>query len=555
MPNYVNDILEFINQKPRQSSMFILSLAIILWSISMLFSKLEIGYFGLISGINPLFFVSIGLITVSFLITIKRNLKDTKLLVLHLTLLIFFMALIPILIEGTPRFPYNFASTRSIDYILQFGHSNADVISYQSWPGVFYFGSILSAITDIAPLNLILVIPLILLVINAFLYYLIYSTFLKRKEVWIAFLLSNVLFFSAPYYFLPGVLGTLMILFALMVFLRFEFIQSRMSPGLSLAFIIFSAAAVVSHFLSSMYLFMALVFFFILSLIYKKDTRKLFILVLVLIAAFQIYIAGSYAISTLAGSINEAFHLENLASETAAMGFSGSEQHSQIVYVRIISALMLVGLAGLELIYEFLIKRRWTLKNLTLPTWIASNVSLTLLTAYSGEIVNRTFSLSSSIFYMLASKTINNKYLSIILIFVLLVAPVFSVINSYGNDQVDYVSPAELYGSKFLFDHSVNQSVVFSLNLRTWEAYYSSNLKYIPVFYGNKTPINWNNFTTDNQKKEFKEFYISINEMDINSFIFLSGQFDLKGFESISESSTYNKIYSNEGFVLYYLRK
>ncbi len=42
----------------QQISLLLISISTILWSVSMLFSKMEIGSYGLIHGINPLFFVS-----------------------------------------------------------------------------------------------------------------------------------------------------------------------------------------------------------------------------------------------------------------------------------------------------------------------------------------------------------------------------------------------------------------------------------------------------------------------------------------------------------------
>lgn len=545
----INKIERNLGLNISQLSTLLLSLSIIIWSISIYFSKLEIGDYGLIQGLNPLFFVAIGLLTVSFFITIKYNTKNKKLLIMHLISIFLFTALIPILIEGTPRFPYNFQTAQNVDYITQYAHSNADIMQYQTWPGVFYFDTIITLISNISPFNSILIIPLLFgFFIGLPVSYLFYSTFLNKKETWAALLLTNVLFFGSPIYLLPGVVGGLMATFALLIFLRFELINSRDSWGMRILFIIFCAGAVVSHFLSSIYLLMALIFFSILLIICKRDMDKKFILLFVLIATWQVYIAGSYAIDQVAGSISTAFHLEKTVSATQTAAFGGSQTHTQIIYVKIISIVMVSILAFIGLFYEIMWKRKFTLKNLALPTWISANFSITLLTSYSGEILSRTFAASSSALYMLGAKIINNNKLSLILLLVLIIAPPLSIINAYGNEAVDYVSYTEIAGANFFFDYHADNSVILSLGQRALIYRYYSDFQ------------NWaydpNNATLEkiipvNQRPIFNRFYILVGQKDIDQYTFLNGQTDLSFLRDIDSSHEYNRIYDSPGFTLY----
>ncbi len=567
-------------------SLFLLSLAIITWTVAIYYSKLDIGNYGIISGLNPLYFVSITILTISFFYTIKKNIGNTKLLILHTTFLVIFISLIPVLFEGTPRFYGNFHSSTNIDYILQYGHSNNTVIPYQSWPGIFYFGTIFSFINDVDTVNIILMVSMIFFYINILVNYLIFSTFLDKRAVWAGLLLSNVLFFGSPVYFVPGVLGTLMITLAIITFLRFEVVNSRASFATWIMFLIFSGTAVVSHFLSSVSLAMALLFFAILTLIFglvknryqkneeNKTTFNLskiekwgvtlnfiikFGLVMVMIVAFQVYVAGSYSMNNIMNSINSIFNFGLLITQTAQMGFAGSQSHTQAVLIRIISASILISLAGIGFIYGFFTKKERKLKDLLVPTWIVSNSSMALLTSYSGEIVSRTFSLSFNLFNTLAAKLINHKYLSIVFLAVLIIAPPLSIINAYGNEAVDYVAPTEIAGADFLFNHLSSGvgypygnegSYVKGLTERTLLIKYSQNLYYYKL---DANLTSWNDVFPSNLRGVFKNYYVIISDRDIQSYNFIYVPVDVDLLKSIKSVRSYSKIYDNKEYNIYYL--
>lgn len=545
---------EKIGLNARQISLLLISISTILWSVSMLFSKMEIGSYGLIHGINPLFFVSMSILILSFFITIQKNIKDNFLLVLHLSLIIIFYASITVLIEGTPRFPYNFETSKSVDYILQYGHSNSEIIHYQTWPGMFYFGAIESLLTNISPVNSLLIIPLIFIIPNTLMGFLLFSTFLNKKETWTAILLANALIFGAPIYLLPGVISGMMVSYALLLFFRFEVFNDRASISSRTIFIIFCMAAVASHFLSTMYLLFALLFMSGLLFIFKHKIDRKFILVFVLIAAFQVYVAGSYAMDQIGGSVLTALDLEKTVNDVAGMAFGGSEEHQNVVYVRIISMLLLVILAALGFFYEILIKKKWSLKNLTLPVWFGANTSLTLITSYSGEILSRTFAQSMSILQMLSAKLIYNKKLSIVLLIILLISPPISIVNAYGNELIDYVSPAEITGANFLFDHSNNSSIVISFQPRTLGMKYSDKLE------------NWNTLSGLTQEvdisqkvenmnlqyiKMYNNFYVLVGIRDMESYEFGRNKVNLDNIRILETGNISDRIYDNKEFILY----
>jgi hypothetical protein len=579
MPNFGKNF----SLSASELSLLLLSLSIITWTVAIYYSKLDIGNYGIISGLNPLYFVSITILSISFFYTIKKNIANTKLLILHTTFLVIFISLIPALFEGTPRFYGNFHSSSNIDYILQYGHSNNTLIPYQSWPGIFYFGTIFSYINNVDTVKIILMVSMILFYINILVNYLIFSTFLNKRAVWAALLLSNVLFFGSPVYFVPGVLGTLMITLAIITVLRLEVVNSRASLATWIIFLIFSGSAVVSHFLSSVSLAMALLFFAILTLIYllvknkyskevEMDTNSKiekwggtlnfiikFSLVMVMVVTFQVYVAGSYSVNNIMNSINSIFNFGLLITQTAQMGFAGSESHTQAVLIRIISAVILISLAAMGFLYGFFNRKDRELKDLIVPTWIVSNSSITLITSYSGEIVSRTFSLSFNLFNTLAAKLIYHKYLSIVFLAVLIMAPPLSIINAYGNEEVDYIAPTEIAGADFLFNHLYNGvgypngnegSYVRSLTERTLLIRYSQSLHYYKL---EANLTNWNDVFPSNLRGVFKNYYVIISDRDIQSYNFISVPVNIDLFKSIKSVKSYSKIYDNKEYNIYYL--
>lgn len=551
-----------------QISIILISISLVLWSISIYFSKLYTGSYGLILGIHPFFFVAMALITISFFITIKYNIRNNKLLILHSISIVLFTVLIPLLLEGTPRFTYNLHTIRNVDYILQFGHSTT-TINYQNWPGVFYFDILVVLISNIKPLNTLLYIPIIMAFVNLMLSYLIFSTFLNKRETWTALLLSLVLFFSSPIYLLPTTLGTIIATFAIMLFFRFRILSDRSSPMIGIIFIIFCSATVVSHFLSSVYLMVTLFFISFLLLISKKNSNKEYILLFVLIASWQIYMAGSFALDQIINSISTAFRIDATLSTITTAGFSGSQSHSEIVTFKLISILMLSVLALTGLLYEIKCKIRFKISNSSLLSWLkrniclrnpdlkiklliawlTSNLTVALITTYEGEILSRTFSVSNGILNMFAAKNINGKKLSFILLFIMLLAPPISIINAYGNEVSDYLAPAEIRGANFLFDHNVNRNVVLSLQQRVWNIKYSPNIEN----WAYNPKISFIANTPDNVRKVVDNFFILVGKRDMDTHFYLTGFKDYKNLRSIENSTMHAKVYDSQDFSLYYI--
>lgn len=526
----------------RRLSYILISLSVILWSISINIFNLKIGEYGLIHSLNPLFFISVVLLILSLFITIRENEHDTSTIVLQIILLMLFFSSIPFLVEGlTPRFPYNFETSRNLDYLLQKGYSNKDLIPYQSWPGIFYLGTIMILVLGINIIQTILIIPVIFKLILLLISFLLFRLLLdNKKEIWAAFLLNGTLFFGGPSFSVPGSLGALLTLFILYIFIEYNFFELKQSFAHKIVFIILSCAVIISHLLSSLNLFIIL----ILMVAFKSIIRRqypaytIILLVLSLIFAWQVYAVGYYSINIFASAIKEALNIEYISSDIKTMGFSGSATHTSIVYVRFISGFILLFLAFLGISSQIFREKRISLKVSILSLWIIGNSLPLILTSYSGEVLSRVFSLNYLPLVAFSAKTINGRILSLIFLILIIISPVFSLINAYGNERVDYISPVELVGAEFLFNHSSEASSISGMEQRTWIYRYVEKLKFRKMYQGYVVPSG------------FQNNYLLIGAIDMESHILLYGDQDKDVIENVKKDFP-QKIYSNIGFDLY----
>ena len=527
----------------RRFSIFLVSLAILIWSFSILFSELKIGDYGLIHGLHPLFFVSVFILTISFYITIKHCIENKVLLIIHLSCLILFFSSIPILIERVPRFTYNFVSVYHTDYILQYGHSNHNLLPYQSWPGIFYFASIFTQVTGISLVEIVMFVPIIFIIIGIPITYLLYSILLNtKKEIWAVFLVTGVAFLGPSIYFVPGVLGSIMLMYIVVILLRFDLIKKRISTGINIILLILFMTIVVSHFLSTIFLLSILGFFYAIKFILEKRFLgfSYLVVIFVMMTTWQIYVIGTYALEIISDTFMNMFNFGLTVTEVTQMGFGGSEAHTIVVYIRIVSAIMLLSLAAVGFLYDLLKTRKITFKIAILPTWIVASSSVALFHSYSGEIVSRVFSSSTNPLEILTAKNIGSKALSIVLIVFLLVYPPFSIINAYGNEASDYISPAELRGVEFYQDNKPPNALVASLVERTWRSSYTANVSLMLL---DPDSINWSRVSG--------ERFTLIGERDISDYVFIQGYIDVERLKSIDQSQFNNKVYASKEFELY----
>jgi hypothetical protein len=169
---------------------------------------------------------------------------------------------------------------------------------------------------------------------------------------------------------------------------------------------------------------------------------------------------------------------------------------------------------------------------------------MALLTSYSGEIVSRVFGSSVAPLTVSAAKTISSKYLAIPLICILIVFPSISVINSYGNEAVDYVSPQEMSGVLFVSEVSSIGAKVGSIDPRIWGLAGYNTISY-QVVNPNSSFWNGSNLNSD-------LFVVSIREIEAHNFL-VPSRMSIEFHDTIVsvEGRQTSRIYSEPGFVAF----
>ncbi|HEY8283017.1 MAG TPA: hypothetical protein VIJ28_01390, partial [Chloroflexota bacterium] len=126
--------------------------AIVLW-IASLRSGIDLGRMtdiGLISVLPPTFYVALGILTVSFCVTVHRSATPMPLLILHVVVLIVIIHATPTILYGTLRYAWAWKHVGIVDYIIRHGSVDPSISflnAYHNWPGFFALSAL---ITDVA---------------------------------------------------------------------------------------------------------------------------------------------------------------------------------------------------------------------------------------------------------------------------------------------------------------------------------------------------------------------------------------------------------------------
>ena len=144
-------------------SMVLTTIALLLWSHSIVCSRFEIGYFGLIHGLPVSFFLALAFLTTAsgFLWASREN--HGKLLAAQTVILVCVLWLVPQATGGSP--PYDDHAYRNlglIDGIMGSGHFSAQEAGYLSWPGAFVWLASLSQVLGVDPEAMLHVFPVLM---------------------------------------------------------------------------------------------------------------------------------------------------------------------------------------------------------------------------------------------------------------------------------------------------------------------------------------------------------------------------------------------------------
>ncbi len=514
-PSYASSSISLANGGRRVAQWFVhysgplLSLAaLLLWLQSLSNIQLEtINDLGLISVFPPAAFVALAILCFSFFTLLYQQHFEPATLALHFAVLIFMLYGVTALIQEMPRFHVSWRHIGIADYILRHGDVDPMINAYFNWPGFFVLTAFLVEVTGVKdPTALTAYAPLFFSLLYLGPLHMIFSaTSRDPRLVWLAlwfFFITNWVFqdYFSPqalnYFFYLVILGVLLRWFRA-TDVRLNYVPQRwqavrplqnlvewvgwrfridrpatvesvvaseaISPdeqrrtqrqrmGLLIVLLVVFASIVPSHQLTPFFTIMAVVSLVLLN---RCTTRDLPVLMSVLTALWIVFMTTAYLAGHIGGLISDVGNVDANVSVNLTERFQGSAQHLFVVRVRLIMTVAIYIIGALGALRRL---RRGNL-DLIYAVLALAPFALVVVQPYGGEMILRAYLfalpatafLAAAFFYPEASGY--NPWQPIVgVVAVTLLLGAGFLFARYGNERMDYYTPAEVAAVDAVYD-------------------------------------------------------------------------------------------------------
>ncbi|MFC1846809.1 hypothetical protein ACFLYS_01970 [Chloroflexota bacterium] len=452
----------------RRISILFTVVALLLLMHSIITARFEVGDWGLVHGLPVTFFIALALlITASALLWVSTE-KQTKLLSLQIITIIMSLAMVPLITGGSISYiNHGYRNLGYVEYIVRQGHFDTSFTFYLSWPGAFILPSIVTKLCQLDYASLIEVLPAFIPIISLLPLYIFLKNTLGESRI--KYILAGCLI-----YFLAGgsgagniisAMGTatvlLIILMALITDRRIWHSEGDSRPVILIIMIIFTAI-VMSHLLTSL---AALAIIGALAL-FRRDIRLVWVTIgcLAILLAWNLTVAGDYLIPKLPfiGEGKFIFSLDILTEREVTGHLVGTGSHADVATVRVFHAalFLLTGFAGF---ISSLVVKRDLKATVSLAVITLIPIPLAVLSGYyAQEIITRIygFIMPGIAYFSTRLFDINKKLVAVVICLLLILAVPMKLVSAYGNQEFDYISPAQRAGTDF-FHAETNQGMVF----------------------------------------------------------------------------------------------
>lgn len=463
---------------------------------------------GLISVLPVSIFAAIAALSVSYFVSLRAEPPRAWLMLLHIGALIVMLYGITALIQDVPRFESAWKHVGMTEYILRNGSIDPSIDAYHNWPGFFILTAFL---TDIAGFNTAIVFLAWAPVVYNLLYlgplFMIFSRVSTDARLpWLAVWIFYITNWIGQDYFSPQGFSYFIYLAMLAVLLTWFTVPSgQRHPAVKVAtwvrlpigwidrllrwmapadapgppllrwqraalmlFLIAAFAAVVpSHQLSPVAMLGSVAALVICN-------RCTFRTLPVVMAGMILLWLTSKASGYMAG------HTEHVAGQVGAVGASvganmgdrlaGSPGHMVVVYLRTGMAAVLWALAGLG----GLRRLRNGHRDFTYAILALTPFPLVVAQPYGGEMLLRVylFSLPFMAFFaaalFFAAPGVGRTWLTTAMVTLVSLALVGSFfVTRYGNERMDYFTPAEADAVSYLYDVAPSESLLMAGTVKT----------------------------------------------------------------------------------------
>lgn len=539
----------------RQISIALTVVALLLWIHGILFARLEIGFWGLIHGLPVTYFVALAFLTAASVVLWFDTENHQLLLCLQLFIFIGALWLIPLITGGSPPFTdHAYRNLGQIDYIIRNGHFNSAVSVYQSWPGTFFIAAMVVELSAIELQPMLTAFPFITQVLCLFPLYLFLRNTLgeaRGNYCWAGawfFCLAN---WVGSLYFSPQAMAYFLLLTLLASLVSISSLKisssSRNYVLLSLIVLLITAMA-ITHLLTAL---AALCILGVVSLVKRSKSMVIVTGICGLLTVFwgltgagtwvNIILSGQGYITTSAGVVGSREIIAHLG---------GSASHAAVAQSRLpFSAIFaLLGFSGA--IVALLVRRKFSANFPILVMALAPLLLFPLSVNYAGEFTTRLylFALAPMAYFTVKLIEMRKRGLTVILCLLLAVGPAWHVIAHYGNEAMDYLSPARLAGLDFVHDNIDEGYLIGSWPVGTIKNIEQYQIVGFEQLYPEYSPL-----TIKGVVDQDLPHHISISQQDRESFYFFKDnpEFIVKMETEIGTAMNYYLTYDNADSKLF----
>lgn len=454
-----------------------------------------INHYGLLPALPVRYFVAFAFLSLGFARAITRQTINKLVLISYL---IVFIAIIHIpiaLIYDAPRYAWVYKHFGIIDFIQQFGQVDPFVDAYHNWPGFFAWAAFFFEATEIdyvvfsnwaqTLFNLLYLLPL----------YFIARVFSEHNRfVFMSIALFYLTNWVGQDYFAPQAFGYFLYLVVIALVSVYLFdvegekkLIKKFNKRFNLAFtpslcifqykkshinqrtlfgfiIIIFVALVVSHQLTP-FVVVACVLAFYLS--GSRRLGSLIILMNFILALWIAFMTQPYLSSNLTDLLSQVGQLFNNFDQSVIQRISGSVEHQVITQSQISLTLILWSLAFFGFL-KIILKKELPI---TLGFLAASPFFLMILQPYGGEAMLRLYYFTQPFMCIFAARAVlvDTKFgwlKSVYTGFLLMIITGLIITSYFGNEGVNYVTPAEVESVEFVYSLPVldlDQTMLISM--------------------------------------------------------------------------------------------
>lgn len=455
---------------------------------------------GLVSALPITAWIALALLAASFSLALTAPKVNSVLIFSHVVILVFMLYGITAIVETVPRFGPSWRHAGVIDYILRNENVNPRIDAYFNWPGFFIMGGL---ITQIAGLDS----AVYFLKWSPFFFQLLYmgplwmiynSLTSSRRLVWFGIWVFYLVNWVGQDYFSPQAMNFFYFLIILAILLRWfrssevslpgwvngKFLQrmpkiqgfitrllaSEKAPPVStslaqkafflLMMVVIYFVSVTSHQLTQF----AILFSVLLLLIFQQITPKaLPIIMLVLSGMWIAYMASAFMAGRLKGMLEAFGQLETALDANLVNRMSGSPGHMVVTQLRLGLTLGVWLAAMLGFVRQWI---RGTLET-SAALLVAAPFPLLIMQTYGGEMLMRIYMFSLPLAAFLAAALIfpiikeppSWRYTAVVALVSAVLIGLFWF-GRYGNERMEYFTPAEVEAVEFTYQHAEPGSLI-----------------------------------------------------------------------------------------------